>query len=400
MTKAAKKRWFDVLRVVVCVAALWIVVRGVTLDDHVVLKDGRTELVGIAPSADDPGPTAMRRLSDAAVQPVSYADIATDADGAPRIAYGLRSAWRNSRKSLLLLAIFIHFPVVFPQALRFRWLLAAQKITVGYWECVKLSLAGNFLNFATPFGSNAGDVFKAYFVSLHTEHKTEAVTTVVLDRVIGLGSLLIVVAGITLLGPPGTRLDVLRPYMLGLIAIGVGGTALYFWPTWRKWWAKSRWLTTLPMIDHLKRVDRAAHTLAGHTMTLVAAVLITIGLQLMALLAYFVVAVALGLDAHAGNILEYFAYFYSGVLVQALPGPPQGLGTVELTYRYFFAPFGSASQIVCMAFAIRAVVLICALPGLLVTATGSYRPKEVSLDEPSVAKPADILPPNPNLLAT
>jgi uncharacterized membrane protein YbhN (UPF0104 family) len=98
----------------------------------------------------------------------------------------------------------------------------------------------------------------------------------------------------------------------------------------------------------------------------------------MALAAYFVVAIALALDAHAGNVLEYFAYFYTGTVVQALPGPPQGLGTVELTYRYFFAAFGSPSQIVCMAFAIRVVVLVCALPGLLVTLTGSYRPKEAS----------------------
>jgi len=49
-----------------------------------------------------------------------------------------------------------------------------------------------------------------------------------------------------------------------------------------------------------------------------------------------------------------------------------------LTYCYFFDAFGSQPQIICMAFAIRVVVLICALPGLLVTLTGSYRPKEAA----------------------
>lgn len=372
MTKRTRKRLFDVIRVLVCAAALWIVVRGVTLHDHVTLKDGR-DVVGEVLSDSDP---LQVRLANGEIERVARQDIAVDEDGAARIAFGLRSAWRNSRKGLLLLAMLIYFPVVFPQALRFRWMLAAQRIPLGYWECVKLSMAGNFLNFATPFGSNAGDVFKAYFVSLHTPHKTEAVTTVVLDRIIGLGSLLLVVAAITVFSPAGSRLETLRPYMLGLIAAGVVILSLYFWPAWRKRWSTHAWFAALPMRDQLKRIDRAARTLAGHTPTLVAAILITIFLQSLALLGYFTVAVAMGLDAHAGNILEYFAYFYTGVLVQTLPGPPQGLGTVELTYRYFFAPYGSASQIVCMAFAIRIVVLLCALPGLLVTATGAYRPKD------------------------
>jgi uncharacterized membrane protein YbhN (UPF0104 family) len=265
---------------------------------------------------------------------------------------------------------------------------------------VKLSLAGNFLNFATPFGSNAGDVFKAYFASLHTDRKTEAVTTVVLDRLIGLASLLLVVVGITVLSPSGTRLSLLRPYMVGLSVVGAVAMALYFSPWLRRRWNGAAWLTRLPMYQHLARVDRATHALAGHLPTVIASVLITIFLQLAALAAYFCVAVAVGMDARADNVLEYLAFFYTGVLVQALPGPPQGLGTVELTYRYFFAPYGGASQIVCMAFAIRVVALLSALPGLLVTATGSYRPKEVVDLEAELRPTPAPAPPTQSLLAT
>jgi len=371
MTPRMRKRLFDALRIVVCVVALWIVVRGVTIRDHVMLVDG-TDLVG---DVIRDGDTVEIRIVNGETRVVARADLAKDEDGSAKIAFGLRTAWRNSKKSLLLLAVLIHFPVVFPQALRFQWLLAAQDITVGYWECVKLSFAGNFLNFATPFGSHAGDVFKAYFASLHTEHKTEAVTTVILDRFIGLGSLLLVVAAITAFSPSHSRLAVLRPYMFGMIGIGAVVAFAYLSPAVRRRWVNVAWLNRVPMFHQLQRVDKAARTLVSRKGTLVAAILITIGLQAMALAAYFVVAIALALDAHAGNVLEYFAYFYTGTLVQTLPGPPQGLGTVELTYRYFFAAFGSPSQIVCMAFAIRMVALVCALPGLLVTLTGSYRPQ-------------------------
>ena len=385
------------MRVLICLAALWIVVQGVTYQDHAVLSDGRTELVGEVAAAGDGFEVRQR---DGTVRSLHRAELAVDADGVPRVEYGLRTAWRNSRKEFLLLAVLIHFPVLFPQALRFQWLLKAQKITLGFWECVKLSLAGNFLNFATPFGSNAGDVFKAYFACLHTDRKTEAVTTVVLDRLIGLASLLLVVVAITVLSPSGTRLSLLRPYMVGLSVVGAAAMALYFSPWVRRRWSGAAWPARVPMYEHLARVDRAAHALAGHIPTVIASVLITVFLQLTALLAYFCVAVAVGMNAGVGNALEYIAYFYTGVLVQALPGPPQGLGTVELTYRYFFAPYGGASQIVCMAFVIRVVALVCALPGLLVTATGSYRPKEVIDLESTLSAPPASGPSTRSLLAT
>ena len=62
---------------------------------------------------------------------------------------------------------------------------------------------------------------------------------------------------------------------------------------------------------------------------------------------------------------------------------------MELAYRDFLAPFGSPSQIVCVAFVIRVIVLTCSLPGLLVTLTGSYRPRGAAVvcDAPTPVQP-------------
>jgi uncharacterized membrane protein YbhN (UPF0104 family) len=288
------------------------------------------------------------------------------------------------------------FPVVFPQALRFQMLLRPQGVRISFRECLKLSLAGNFLNFATPLGSNAGDVFKAYFVSLHTqEHKTEAVATVILDRIIGLGSLLVVVVLITLLAPGGRLVEV-RPYVITMLAIIVAGGVGYLSPVVRRYLVPRAILGRLPMFNQLRRLDQAVHTLAGHPLVVLMAFLLTVFLQALAMVAYCIVAVAMGLAIGSSNWAESFAYFYTGTVVQALPGPPQGLGTVELAYRYFFSTFGSPAQIVFMALAIRAVVLVCALPGLWVTLTGSYRPSEVS----RMRKAADAATGGPMALAS
>jgi hypothetical protein len=373
MKSRAKKTAINVLRVLICVAALWLVIRGVTYYDHVHLADGGQVIGDVIAAAD----AVQVRQADGQIVSIPAERIARDEDDALRVSYGLRTAWRNSRKTLLLLALLVHFPVVFPQALRFQWLLGAQRISLSYWECVKLSFAGNFLNFATPLGSHAGDAFKAYFASLHTRQKTEAVTTVVLDRIIGLSTLLLVAGLITLLASSQGKLAILQPYVLGLLAVAIVGMIVYFSPFVRDRLAWDAWIARVPALAHLRRIDQAARTLAGRGFLLGSAMALTAFLQFLALAAYFVVAVAMNMQAHAGNVLEYFAYFYTGTLVQALPGPPQGLGTVELAYRYFFDAYGTPSQIVCMALIIRLVVLVCALPGLVVTLTGGYRPKQL-----------------------
>ncbi len=396
MTPRARKRTFNLIRLVICIVALWIVVRGVTFHDRITLRgenDAPVELAGVV--LDESGPLRVRLMSGE-LRDIPLDELVVDGDGAPLIAYGLESAWRKSNKPLLFLALLVYFPVAFPLALRFRLLLRAQGIHLGFGECVRLTFAGNFLNYATPFGSNAGDLFKAYFASLHTPHKTEAITTVVLDRIIGLGTLLLVVAAITAASPGVSRLAVLRPYMFTILAAGVAGAVVYFSPIMRRLTLPAGWKERIPALQHVTRVDRSVRAIASRGGVLFVAFLLTVLLQVLALASYFVVAIALTMKADLGNLLEYFAYFYTGALVQSLPGPPQGLGTVELAYRYFFAPFGSVSQIVCMAFAIRLVGLICALPGLLVTLTGSYKPREIAaavarIESPNARVQHDLL---------
>lgn len=375
MKPRSRKRLFDVLRIVICLAALWIVVQGVTLQDHIVLKQGGAELVG---QIVEEGDAVTIVTNGGEERRIPYDAVAVDEQGRPRIAYGLKTAWRNSSKLLLLLAVLLHFPVAFLQAIRLKWLLGAQDIRIRYVDCVRFSFAGNFLNFATPLGSHAGDVFKAYFVTTHTPHKTEAVTTIALDRAIGLGTLIVCVAGITTFYSGGGRLAEFRPYVLSVCALGVLAVLAYYSKWLRRYCFPARWLSRLSIFTQLQRIDHAARVLGSRKGVVAAAVLATLALQILAIGAYFVVAVALALDAGLGNVLEYYAYFYTGAVIQALPGPPQGLGTVELAYRYFLAPFGSPSQILCVAFLVRMVVLVCAIPGLFVTLTGSYRPRGVS----------------------
>lgn len=371
-----KKTLGHFVRVAICVVAVVLVAREVTWCDRVELADG-TVLVGIvAPSVT---PDYVVR-TEAVERTLSRAQIASDSDGSPRITYGVRSTWTRARKPLLLASILVQLPVVLPLAARFRVLLSAQGIALRFVECLKLSFAGNFLNFATPLGSNAGDVFRAYFVSLHTPNrKTEAVAAVILDRAIGLGTLLVIAALIACASPTGSVIASLRGYLLMMAAMGIVVVGFYFSPVGHRLIARVEGRSHHPVFQQMHRLDRAARTLLANPAVVASAIAWTILLQVLALTGYFLVALALSFDAGLAQVCEFFGSFYVGAVVQALPGPPQGLGTVELAYRYMFAGYAGPSQIVCMALTIRLINLLCALPGLWVTMTGSYRP--ASLDE-------------------
>lgn len=366
-----KKLLVDGVRIAVCGLAMWVVLRGVSLSDEVILADGSQPLKGQVTLRD--GEVLVTSVGGG-TKALPLADIAVDENGDPRITYGFKTSWRESRSEFLLAAILAFSIVPFLQAHRIRTLLTAQEIFIGYWDALKLSFTGNFLNFAAPLGSTAGDVFKAYYFSLHTKRKTEAMTTVFLDRIIGLGTLVLVVSMVTILSPAASRLAPLRTYMVVMLAVGALGLIVYLAPPLRRLAVWKRIIDRTPFSEQLHRIDATAVRLVGRGRILGGAILTTVVLQAIAALSFFFVALALGMSARAGNAVEYYAYFSTGELVKALPGPPQGLGTMEMAYGYFFAPFGSASQILCAAFAIRIVMLICALPGLLVTMTGAYRP--------------------------
>jgi uncharacterized protein (TIRG00374 family) len=377
MTQRQKKWLFNVLRLLLCAGLLWIVSRGVTLRDRLALAGTDRQLVGTV--IEDPaGESFQVTTEDGRELTVPFEEVATDEQGDPKVSYGLGSVWRLCEKKFLLLAVLIMIPVGALQGVRFRILLLAQTIRIRLWDSIKIAFAGNFLNFAAPMGSTGGDVFKAYYVSLYTEHKTEAITTVFLDRMVGLLSLIIIVFVMSMLAPGGSLLAEFRTYTLSILGLGILGALIYLSPFLRERLKVEKLLERVPLGRQLKRVDNAARALAAHKAIFLAGLMATFVLQGAAMFAFFIVAVSLDMRAHVKDLLEYYAYFSTGAVVQALPGPPQGLGTVELAYRVLFKEFGSPTQIVCMALGIRAAAFTASLPGLLVTLTGAYRPKELN----------------------
>lgn len=368
-----KKKAVVGVRIVLCVAAAWAIGRSVALDDTLTLADSGRTLSG---RVVDLGKGYRVEREGGHSHTVPQSGVAGDAQGRPLVTLGLRSIWRASDKALLVAALAAFLAVPLLQGARLQRLLAAHGVRMGTLESARLAFIGNFLNFAAPFGSTAGDVYKAWYATRGTDRKTEAAVVVLLDRVLGLVVLLLSVGVVALFAGAESRLAILRPYILTLIAIALVAGALWCLPPIRKPAVIRRLAAGVPHRAQLARIDQAARAMLTHWRSLLQAALITLLLQGFAALAFVFVGTALGLRLGEVSPLSVYAWFSAGEIVKALPGPPQGLGTMELAYGFFFAGLGSTSQIVGAALGIRLVNLACALPGALLLA-GGQRPAQV-----------------------
>ncbi|MGB0714610.1 MAG: hypothetical protein ACPGXK_01955, partial [Phycisphaerae bacterium] len=115
--RSSNRHIFTVVRILICVAALWLVLRGVTLMDTVTLTNGE-QIFG---RVTDRGDEFVRMTVDGSSQEIALATIQSKDDGTASISYGLMSALAQTVGWLLVVGVLAHLPVAFFQAIRLCW---------------------------------------------------------------------------------------------------------------------------------------------------------------------------------------------------------------------------------------------------------------------------------------
>src|ERR1700683_2934928 len=130
--------------------------------------------------------------------------------------------------SLLLVGLALFLCVV-----RWRIVLEAQGLHLPLGRVMRISFVAQFFN-SFLLGSHGGDLIKAYYAARETHHKkTEAVTTVFVDRLVGLWAMLLF-AGV-MMAPNYVMLrasrDVGLPslFILAMLVGLSGALGLAFW---------------------------------------------------------------------------------------------------------------------------------------------------------------------------
>lgn len=375
--KTLTKILLNVLRYGLCAAAIVYLILNVHWYDTIHLDQPGKPRVRLLEVRDD----GYVIQQDGAERTIALKEAA----GQPE--FGIKSVVQNIDVSLALLSFLVFLPVPLLQSLRLVWMLAIQEVRISYWAAVKLSYAGNFFNFALP-GTTGGDLVKAYYVTAYTHHKTEAVTTVVLDRVVGVVGLAIFAGGTFVLSLITDAVQ-WRPDMFKMLAVAlsllfaglIAVSIVLFSSRLRAFFRLPQLVAMLPAAEQIQRIGKATVAIRHHPSLMALSLGNTLVLQALFVFATYFMARALGMH---GGFLLYFVCIPITAILAALPiAPPQGFGLVEWAYIQFFAEGGlnTAQQAFAFALGTRLIQLVWALPGVLVPLLGAHVPSRAELAE-------------------
>jgi glycosyltransferase 2 family protein len=247
---------------------------------------------------------------------------------------GPRDLWQTlcqvHAEALLLSALLVGL-ALWLGVVRWRLVLEAQGLDLSLARATRISLVAQFFN-SFLLGSTGGDLIKAYYAARETHHrKTEAVTTVFVDRLVGLWAMLFF-AGIMML--PNLRLlkqhrELAAPALVILAMLGALSIvlSLAFWGGVSKRFPRARqYLRRLPKGEILERSLDSCRQFGKAKVFLVKAVALSLVLNIIWVLQISVLGGGLDLSIPFTALLVIVPVIFC---ISALPITPNGLGVRE-----------------------------------------------------------------------
>ena len=241
--------------------------------------------------------------------------------------------------------------------LRWKILLEAQGIHISFARSMMLYMIGQFFSSFMP-GGTSGDIFKAVYIARESkDKKTEAVATVLIDRIIGLLALILLTSIITVarldffLSNPKTKGVMI--FNVILLAGMVAGMALVFG---QNMFEKIPFFKKLEEKTSLGKIIAKLYS-AFHVCIKKPAVLFkTIGLSLLNHIIFIFCAVCFGKSIGVNlSVMDYLTVFPIINAIAAIPATPGGLGTREVAAVFMLGLLGVAQP---LAFSISILVYI------------------------------------------
>jgi len=246
-----------------------------------------------------------------------------------------------------------------------RWQILVRSLGVPFTliEAIRLGFLGTLLNLVSV-GSVGGDIFKAIEAARKAEKKrAEVVTSVLVDRAIGLLGL-VVVAGVGL-----TLATQLPPKLLwiwiGSIVIGGVGLAILFLIAALGHRVPILWLSRVPIAGHtIYRIANSCMVFQGR----VGLVLTLLCLSILVHSSFTLACVLIShsLYAESPTILEHFMTIPPAMAAATLPLTPGGVGVQEMAIDNLFRELPtlpSRFSGLIVASVLRALLLCVALIG-------------------------------------
>lgn len=396
---ASSKKWLSrVFKFTVCAAALWYLSTKVTLHDYVRIPNEPGKKYLLVTENDDS--LRVRDKETGAERDVAYRPP-TDSSNLdatqPQIERGLMSVVKNVDLTWTLWSFLALGPVVFIISWRLQVLLATQDIPISYRDSLLLTFAGSFFNYAMP-GSTGGDLYKAYHIAKRTSKRVQGVTIVILDRVVGLISFLLIAAVALMFAGRTGRIGAYGQIVGYLTVALVIAGMLFFSRRFRSFIRYDKWLSMLPFAEKLRHVDQTTFSFRYHKTQVVLSLLVTLVSHFFLITYIYFLAKGFGINAN-GNRSEWDLYFavllasVVGFLFSAIPISFQGFGLMEAVFIRVLVEgnWCNYSTMLALTLSTRIVQIIWSLPGAIVPWMG-FKPPPSNVSEESLAtdNPSDV----------
>lgn len=260
-------------------------------------------------------------------------------------------------------------PPVLLCMVRWKMILDAQGMHLGWRRVNSIFFIGLFFN-SFMIGPTGGDLVKAYYTARETHHKkTEAVSTILIDRIIGLLALAILVGVMILIrwdffmGNPVSRMYAVPA--LTACAIMIGGGILAFsvhifevFPWIKRW-------NHIPiagkLLDTLERVYNAFYVCRANPRLLLRLILTALAVQSSFVVVGWCVGHALKIDA---AFIDYLSFSPVVGLIGGIPITPGGTGIREAVSIHLWSALHITSdKALLLAFIPYLSMLVWGLPG-------------------------------------
>lgn len=333
-----KRALVGVLKVLLVAALFWWVFTNVQWDDALVRTDAGQNVISSI-EGEILGPWDSEVVRFRGPDGVIEVDTGPVGDGSSvAVVPGLITYFVHLDKLWFALGALCFLVTLVVSAIRWWWLLRVNELTVRFREALRFTWIGVFFNNVVP-GQTGGDVVKAlYIVKRCPEGRVAALMSVVVDRILGLGSLALL----------GAIVVLFQLERFGLLALGIWGVlglvaaigVVAFSRRVRKLVRLDQILRRLPqkLSTPLMKVDRAIFFYRTHKRGIFAWLLIGALNHVMTIASFYLMGVALGVGMPAE---DYFALIPVILIASAVPIAPNGWGYGEALFGYMFGTYGA-----------------------------------------------------------
>jgi uncharacterized protein (TIRG00374 family) len=306
----------------------------------------------------------------------------------PRIQIGIAVMVQKADPKFLWVAILI-FPVtILITTIRWHELLRVLDVHLTPMRTLTLNMVGLFWNTCIPAGTTGGDVAKAYYVALQTHHRTRAVMSVLVDRVLGLLALIILggtMAALQWHSPECRWVAIVCGAILAAVALSL---LVYYNPSLHKAFFIDAIARRMPMQTTVQTAMESLDLYGRRPGTIFLALIGSIPVHMVVVSSAMFCGMAFHLPIPN---TYYWTVVPVVVLAGSIPISPQGAGVMETFAFILLHPLGvTPTQAVALTMSIRLVQILWNLTGGIFVLKGGFHVPTQTEQEKAEQEDADI----------